>query len=85
LFPLLYRFIDDPAPWMAYAQFAVIAFFMALTYGQVTRRRMGFMVMFGFMALIFFVDLFGYLPFLLLLFFRSRRSRRTDPGVLAAD
>lgn len=75
MFPLLYHFMNsDPPSWMAYLQWAFMMFLMGLTYLQVTRRGMGFMLMFGTMLLIFFVDLLAYLPFLAYLLWRDRRK-----------
>lgn len=73
MFRLLYFWLEDPAPWMAYLQFGVMAALMALTYVQVTRRGMSFMVVFVVMAFIFFIDVFAYLPFLGFLWIRDRR------------
>jgi hypothetical protein len=74
VFRLIYFWLEDPASWMAYLQFLLMAVLMGLTYLHVTRRGMSFMVMFGVMTLIFFVDLAAYLPFLAYL--RLVRDRR---------
>ncbi|GAB4244972.1 MAG: hypothetical protein Kow00129_04720 [Thermoleophilia bacterium] len=74
MFPLLYWFIDDAAPWMAYLQWSVTVGLMGLTYYQVTRRGLGFMLVFLVMLFIFFVDVLAYLPFLAWLTVRDRRA-----------
>ncbi len=78
MFRLLYGLVDVVPVWMAYVQFTVVIVLMGLTYLHVTRRRLGFMPMFGVMILIFFVDVFAYLPFLAYLLWRDRR--RALPG-----
>jgi hypothetical protein len=47
---------------------------MGLTYLQVTRRGMSFMVVFVVMVFIFFLDVLAYLPFYLYLRVRDRRQ-----------
>jgi hypothetical protein len=75
VFPLIYHFMaSEPPSWMAYVQWACMMGLMGLTYLQVTRRGMGFMLMFGTMLLIFFVDLLAYLPFLGYILWRDRRA-----------
>lgn len=73
MFPLFYRLVGEAPSWTVYVQFAVVIALMGLTYLHVTRRRLGFMPMFGVMTLIFFVDVFAYLPFLAYLLWRDRR------------
>lgn len=73
MFRLLYLLIEDPAPWMAYVQFLVMAALLGLAYFQVTRRRLGFMPLLGVMVAILFVDVIAYLPFLAYLLVRDRR------------
>lgn len=72
MFRILYMF-GQPPYWMGYVQFAVMVGLMGLVYLQVTRRRMGFMLMFAVMIGIFFVDVLAYLPFAAYLVIRSRR------------
>lgn len=73
MFRLLYLWLEDPPTWLAYVQFLVMAGLMGLTYVQVTRRRMSFMIIFLVMMFIFFIDILAYLPFLAYLRVRDRR------------
>ena len=75
MFPLIYYFMSsEPPSWMAYVQWAFMMALMGLTYLQVTRRGLSFMLMFGTMLLIFFVDVLAYLPFLAYILWRDRRE-----------
>jgi hypothetical protein len=74
LFRLIYLLEGTPPSWMAYVQFAVMVALMGLTYLHVTKRRIGFMPMFGVMTLIFLVDFVAYLPFLAYILWRDRRQ-----------
>ena len=73
MFRIIFFFIDPAPHWMAYLQWAVMIVLMGATYIQVTRRRMGFMAMFGVMIGIFMVDIFAYLPFYAYLVHRDRK------------
>lgn len=78
MFRLFYGLIGEVPAWMAYVQFTVVIALMGLTYLHVTRRRLGFMPMFGVMILIFLVDVVAYLPFLAYLLWRDRRRTLPD-------
>jgi hypothetical protein len=76
VFRLLYYAIGQPPTWLAYVQFLVVFVLMGLTYLHVTRRRIGFMPMFGVMTAIFLVDFLAYLPFLGYIIYRDRKRGR---------
>ena len=73
MFRIIFSFVDPAPHWMAYLQWVVMIVLMGATYIQVTRRRMGFMAMFGVMIGIFMVDVLAYLPFYAYLLYRDRK------------